>query len=92
MAICKTGNVVGAYQSTIIDNQTLIGFTYLQNQIQGLTAQCISGLPITSANQDVAIMKERFGQKHNITNAFIQSLIDLFAPRSSADSLRNSPN
>ncbi|XP_071138753.1 uncharacterized protein [Mytilus edulis] len=83
-----------AYQSTIHDNQTQTDvqkFTYLQNQIQGIAAQCIAGLPLTSANyyQAVSILRERFGQNHKITNAYIQNLIDLPAPRSNADSLRN---
>ncbi|XP_071145416.1 uncharacterized protein [Mytilus edulis] len=83
-----------AYQSAIHDNQTLTDvqkFTYLQNQIQGIAAQCIAGLPLISANyyQAVSILRERFGQNHKITNAYIQNLIDLPAPRSNADSLRN---
>ncbi|XP_063436092.1 uncharacterized protein LOC134717532 [Mytilus trossulus] len=83
-----------AYQSTIHDNQTLTDvqkFTYLQYQIQGIAAQCIAGLPLTSANyyQAVSILRERFGQNHKITNAYIQNLMDLPAPRSNADSLRN---
>ncbi len=82
------------FQSSIHENQTLTDvqkLTYLQNQLQGIAADCIEGLPLTSANyyQAVAVLKERFGQKHKVKNAFIQTLIDIPAPKSNVDSLRN---
>ena len=66
-------------------------FTYLRNQVQGVAAQCIAGLPLSSGNyfQAIGILRERFGQEHKIINANIQSMIDLPAPRSNAESLRN---
>ena len=66
-------------------------FTYLRNQVQGVAAQCIAGLPLTSGNyyQAIGIIRERFGQEHKIINANIQSMIDLPAPRPNAESLRN---
>ena len=53
--------------------------------------QSITGLPPTSANyyKAVAILRERFGQSFKITNAYIQNLIEIPAPRSNADSWRN---
>ena len=82
-----------AFQSTIHNNQTISDvqkFSYLKNQLQGIAAQCIAGLPLTSANyyQAITLLTERFGQHHKITNAYIQNIIDLPAPRSDTASLQ----
>ena len=52
--------------------------------MQGVAAQCIAGLPLTSGNyyQAIRIIWERFGQEHKIINTNIQSMIDLPALKS----------
>ena len=82
------------FETSIHENGSLSDvqkFTYLRNQVQGVAAQCIAGLPLTSGNyyQAIGIIRERFGQEHKIINANIQSMIDLPAPKSNAESLRN---
>ena len=82
------------FETSIHENGSLSDvqkFTYLRNQVQGVAAQCIAGLPLTSGNyyQAIGIIRERFGQEHKIINANIQSMIDLPPPMSNAESLRN---
>ena len=83
-----------SFESSVHDNGTLSDiqkFSYLRNQLQGIAAQCIAGLPLTSANyyKAITIIRERFGQNHKIINAHIQSLMNLPAPKQNAESLRN---
>ena len=42
----------------------------------------IAGIPLTSENYDhsVALLKERFGQTHNIVNKHMQALLALSSP------------
>ena len=51
---------------------------------------CITGLSLTHANyeQAISLLKDRFGQKHKIINAHMQSLLDLPSPTLSVGSLR----
>ena len=84
----------GTFETSIHENTSLSDvqkFAYLRNQVQGEAAQCIAGLPLTPGNyyQAIGLIRERSGQEHKIINANIQSMIDLPAPTSNTDSLRN---
>ncbi|XP_071153818.1 uncharacterized protein [Mytilus edulis] len=76
------------YYPTLTDIQK---FTYLKSQLSNEAARCIDGLPLTNNNYTEAIklLKERFGQPHKITNAYMQALLDLPAPQYNLISLRN---
>jgi hypothetical protein len=51
----------------------------------------IQGFPLTHSNytQAVALLRERFGQEHQIITAYMQCLLDLPRPYSDINSLRN---
>ena len=54
-------------------------FSYLQAQLQGDAARTIDGFPLTDVNYDqsLQLLKERFGQPHELTNAHMQALLNL---------------
>ncbi|XP_069118844.1 uncharacterized protein [Argopecten irradians] len=63
----------------------------LKAQLHGQASQCIEGLPITNNSylQAIDILLKRFGQTHKVTNAYMEHLINIPAPRFSASSLRS---
>ncbi|XP_071176199.1 uncharacterized protein [Mytilus edulis] len=83
-----------SFESSVQYNPTLTDiqkFTYLKSQLSNEAVRCIDGLPLTSNNYTEAIklLKERFGQPHKITNAYMQALLDLPAPQYNLLSLRS---
>ncbi|ESP02011.1 hypothetical protein LOTGIDRAFT_157146 [Lottia gigantea] len=84
-----------SFQTTVHTNPSLTNvqrFSYLKSQLMKHEAeQCIAGLALTSANYEQAILllKERFGQKQHIINAYMQNLLELPNPSLSPASLRN---
>ncbi|XP_033762684.1 uncharacterized protein LOC117344144 [Pecten maximus] len=83
-----------SFQSTIHFNICLTDihkFSYLKAQLHGQASRCIEGLPITNDSylQAVDILLQRFGQTHKVTNAYMEHLINIPAPRFSASSLRS---
>ena len=65
-------------------------FNYLQPQLQNGALRTIAGFALTNANYADAIilLKERFGQTHKITQAYIQALLEIPSPRNHLVSLR----
>ena len=83
-----------SFESTVHNNITLTDvqkFSYLQSQLDGDAARTIEGFPLTNANYNraVQLLRERFGQTHKITHAYMQSLTQLQAPTSNLHSLRS---
>ncbi|XP_071125007.1 uncharacterized protein [Mytilus edulis] len=65
-------------------------FNYLKEQLQNEALRTIAGFALTNANYTDAIilLKERFGQTHKITQAYIQALLEIPSPRNHLVSLR----
>ena len=63
---------------------------YLQNMLKGEAARAIAGLPLTNENytKAIEILKERFGDKQNIINAYMDSLTRATPPKDEISSLR----
>ncbi|KAK3748158.1 hypothetical protein QZH41_006187 [Actinostola sp. cb2023] len=63
---------------------------YLLGMLKGEAARAIAGLPLTKENYSKAIeiLKERFGDKQNLINAYMESLSRAYAPSSETTSLR----
>lgn len=82
-----------SYESTVHMNHTLTDvqkFSYLKSLLQFDAACVISGLTMTNANYHTAIelLRNRYGQPHKITNAYMKSLLDLPTPLDNIESLR----
>ncbi len=83
----------GLYEAAVHNNQSISEiekFSYLKCQLQNDAKSCIDGLPLTPENyiSAVTLLKERFGQTHRITQAYICALIDLTPPTNDRLSLR----
>ena len=63
---------------------------YLNGMLKGETARTISGLPLTEENyrKGTELLKERFGKKQNLTNAYMESLSKIHGPSSDTKNLR----
>ena len=63
---------------------------YLNGMLKGEAARTISGLPLTQENYRKAteLLKERFGKKQNLTNAYMESLSKIHGPSSDTKNLR----
>ena len=75
-----TGNILewqtfwDSFESSVHHNDSLSDiqrFSYLRSLLQGDAARVIEGFPLTHTNyiQAVELLKERFGQEHQIVNA-----------------------
>jgi hypothetical protein len=76
------------FNSAIDTNETLTSiekFQFLRAQLEGEAYSTIAGLPLTDANYSHAfeLLKERYGEKHRIINAYMQALWHL--PKTSND-------
>jgi hypothetical protein len=81
-----------SYKVAIHENSSLNDIqkiTYLKAQVLGEAAQSIEGLPLTESNyvQCIEILQQRFVQRHKITNAHMQALLDLPCPSNSVSTL-----
>ncbi|XP_068734669.1 uncharacterized protein [Montipora capricornis] len=80
--------------SAAIDEHTELNniekMNYLQNMLKGEAARAIAGLPLTNENytKAIEILKERFGDKQNIINAYMESLTRATPPKDEISSLR----
>ena len=80
--------------SAAIDEHTELNniekMNYLQNMLKGEAARAIAGLPLTNENytKAIEILKERFGDKQNIINAYMDSLTRATPPTYEISSLR----
>ena len=94
-----TGNILewqtfwDSFESSVHHNDSLSDiqrFSYLRSLLQGDAARVIEGFPLTHTNyiQAVKLLKERFGQEHQIVNAYMQGLLELPRPMSTIVSLR----
>ena len=65
-------------------------FSYLRSLLQGDAAKVTEGFPLTHASyiHAMELLEERFGQEHQIVNAYMQSLLELPRPTSTILSLR----
>ena len=82
-----------SYESAIRTNQSLSDvqrFTYLKSLLKYEALQTVSGFAITNVNycKAVALLHERYGQKHRIVQTYMQALLDLPAPMNTISSLR----
>ncbi|XP_062574758.1 uncharacterized protein LOC134236601 [Saccostrea cucullata] len=66
-------------------------FNYLKSLVAEEASNTISGFALTHANYNRAIelLHERFGQKHKITQSYMQALLDLPPPKNNLTSLRH---
>ena len=82
-----------SFESKVHQNWNLTDvqkFSYLKNQLVGEAARTIDGFALTNINYARAIdlLKERYGQRHKIVHATMQTLIQLPAPSNTLHSLR----
>ncbi|XP_071170927.1 uncharacterized protein [Mytilus edulis] len=82
-----------SFETTIHHNPSLTNiqkFSYLKSQVLSEAAQCISGLSLSNANYEHAIilLKERYGQTQTIINAYMQNLLELTHPSLTPHSIR----
>ncbi|XP_071135358.1 uncharacterized protein [Mytilus edulis] len=95
-----TGNILDwqtfwdSYECAIHLNPSLTDvqkFNYLKAQLQNEALRTIAGFALTNANYADAIilLKERFGQTHKITQAYMQALLEITPPRNNLVSLRH---
>ena len=65
-------------------------FTYLKSLLKYEDLQTVSGFAITEVNywKAVALLHERYGQKHRIVQTYMQALLDLPAPMNTISNLR----
>ena len=63
---------------------------YLRAQLRGTALRVIAGLPLTDENYNhsVALLKERYGETHKLTDAHMQALVELNSPRNNLLSLQ----
>ncbi|XP_062607336.1 uncharacterized protein LOC134269136 [Saccostrea cucullata] len=83
-----------SFDSAIHSNNTLTEvqkFNYLKSLVADEASNTISGFALTHANYNRAIelLHERFGQKHKITQSYMQALLDLPTPKNNLTSLRH---
>ena len=94
-----TGNILewqtfwDSFESSVHHNDSLSDiqrFSYLRSLLQGDAARVIEGFPLTHTNYKhaVELLKERFGQEHQIVYAYMQGLLELPHPTSTIVSLR----
>ena len=82
-----------SYESAIHTNQSLSDvqrFTYLKSLLKYEALQTVSGFAITNVHygKAVALLHERYGQKHRNVQTYMQALLDLPAPMNTISSLR----
>ena len=94
-----TGNILewqtfwDSFESSVHHNDSLSDiqmFSYLRSLLQGDAARVIEGFPLTHTNyiQAVELLKERFGQEHQIVYAYMQGLLELPRPTFTIEDLR----
>ena len=83
-----------SFESSVHTNPALSDvqkFSYLKAQLTGDAMRTIDGFALTNANyhQALSLLKERYGQTHKITSAYVQALVQLPAPSDNIGALRN---
>ncbi|XP_071176443.1 uncharacterized protein [Mytilus edulis] len=83
-----------SFDSAIHNNNTLTDvqkFNYLKSLLEGEASYTIAGFALTHTNYNKAIelIHERFGQKHKIIQSYMQSLLDIPAPKNTLTHLRS---
>ncbi|XP_070546928.1 uncharacterized protein [Ptychodera flava] len=79
---------------SMVDNDTALEpiqkFHYLRGQLKGEAANVVAGLSISDSNYQRAInaLKKRYGQRHKIIHAHIDSLLTMPKPNYDRTSLR----
>ena len=86
-------NLWDTFQTTVHSSSltNVNKFSYLKSQLNHSAENCIPGLALTSANyeQEINLLKERFGNEQYIVDAYMQNLLELPSPSLSPISLRN---
>ncbi|XP_060568771.1 uncharacterized protein LOC132727352 [Ruditapes philippinarum] len=82
-----------SFESTVHLNCNLTDvqkFSYLKSQLEGEANRTIDGFALTNTNYARAteLLKERYGQKHKIIHATMQSLLQLPAPKNTLHYIR----
>lgn len=82
-----------SYESAVHSNHSITNvqkFNYLKSLLVNEPLQTVSGFSLTNTNYEKAIkhLHERYGQRDRIIQTYMQTLLDLPAPSSSAESLR----
>ena len=83
-----------SFESAVHFNHTLPDvqkFSHLKSQLIDEASRTIAGFSLTNANyaETLKLLKERYGQPHKISNAYMQALLDIPAPSYNLYSLRN---
>ena len=82
-----------SFYAAIDANPNLSGiqkFNYLKAQLQGNAARAIGGLPLTDRNyvHAITLLRDRFGQPHELVNAHMKALVSMTSPTNNLSSLR----
>ena len=82
-----------SFYAAIDANPNLSGiqkFNYLKAQLQGDAARAIGGLPLSDLNYRhvVTLLRDHFGQPHELINAHTKALVSMTSPTNSLSSLR----
>ena len=66
-------------------------FNYLKSQLEGVATSTIEGFALTNVNYGRAIelLRQKFGENHKITNAYMQVFLQIPAPNNTLPSLSN---
>ena len=83
-----------SFESAVHLNHTLTDvqkFSHLKSQLIDEASRTIAGFSLTNANyiEALNLLKERYGQPHKISNAYMQALLDIPAPSYNLYSLHN---
>ena len=81
------------FEAAVHHNPSITGvqkLNYLRAQLQGTALRVIAGLPLTNENYNhsVALLKERYGETHKLTDAHMQALVELKNPNNTLSSLQ----
>ena len=82
-----------SYESAITKNGSLTDvqkFNYSKTMLEGEAARTIEGFALTNASygQAISLLTERYGQKHTIIAAYMNTLLQLPSPSATVQSLR----
>ncbi|XP_062606698.1 uncharacterized protein LOC134268455 [Saccostrea cucullata] len=89
LEMCWSGSHSGIHSNnTLTEVQK---FNYLKSLVAEEASNTISGFALTHANYNrtIELLHERFGQKHKITQSYMQALLDLPTPKNNLTSLRH---
>ena len=82
------------FEAAVHRNPSITGvqkLNYLRAQLQGTALRVIAGFPLTNENYNhsIALLKERYGDIHKLTDAHMQALVELKNPSNTLSSLQS---